>query len=154
MLMSRIDGEIVIAAPVEQVFDLVADECNEPRYNPRIVRAEKTSKGPVGRGSTFVAEPKGMGSRGAMTVEVVDYRRPERLATSIRSSYMEVDGTLTFDPLDDGTRMNWSWDMRLRGASRILSPLLWAIGPRWERRNWVDLKHFMERGGRAEAAQP
>lgn len=152
--MSRIDGEVVIAAPAEHVFDMVADERNEPRYNARIARAEKTSEGPVGRGSTFVAEPKGMGARGAMTVEVVDYQRPERLATSIRSTYMDVDGTLTFDPVDGGTRMRWSWDMHLRGPSRVLTPLLWAIGPRWERRNWVDLKHFMERGGRAESAQP
>ena len=152
--MSRIDGEITIAAPVEQVFDLVADERNEPRYNPRIVRAEKTSEGPVGRGSRFLAEPRGMGSPGAMTVEIVDYQRPERLATSIRSPYMDADGTLTFDPVDGGTRLHWCWDMHLRGVSRFLSPLLWAIGPRWERRNWVDLKHFMERGGRAETVQP
>ncbi len=29
--MARIEGEIVIAAPIEQVFDTVADERNEPR---------------------------------------------------------------------------------------------------------------------------
>lgn len=152
--MSHIDGEVVIAAPVEQVFDVVADERNEPRYNTRIAWAEKTSAGPVGRGSTFVAEPRGMGPRGAMTVEVVDYDRPERLATSVRSTYMVVDGTLTFAPVEGGTRMHWSWNMHLRGPSRVLTPLMWAIGPRWERRNWVGLKHFMEAGGRAESTQP
>lgn len=142
--MARIDGEIVIAAPVEQVFDLVADERNEPRYNPRIVQAQKTSQGPVGRGARFTAQPKGMGARGAMTIEVVDYDRPSRLVTSIRSPYMDADGTLTFAPVEDGTRMRWSWDMRLRGAARVLSPLLRAIGPRWEYRNWAGLKQFME----------
>lgn len=152
--MARINGEIVIAAPVEQVFDVVADERNEPGYNPRIARAEKTSEGPVGRGSTFVAVPKGMGQRGAMTVEVVEFERPERLTTAIRSSYMDVDGRLTFAPVDGGTRMRWAWDLRLRGAARVLTPLLWAVGPRWERRNWVDLKRFLERGGGGEAAQP
>ena len=45
--MARIDGEIVIAVPAEQVFDMVADERNEPRYNPRIARAEKTSPVPA-----------------------------------------------------------------------------------------------------------
>lgn len=45
--MPRIDGEIVIAAPVEQVLDMVADERNEPRYNPRIARAEKASPVPT-----------------------------------------------------------------------------------------------------------
>jgi Polyketide cyclase / dehydrase and lipid transport len=72
MEMARIDGEIVIAAPLEQVFDTVADERNEPRYNPRIVRAEKTSEGPVGSGARFIAEPKGMGTKWVMTVPAVD----------------------------------------------------------------------------------
>ena len=84
--MARIDGEIIIAAPVEQVFDTVADERNEPRYNPRIARVQKTSPGPVGRGTRFSAQPKGMGARGVMTIQLVDYDRPRRLATSIRSS--------------------------------------------------------------------
>ena len=63
MAVTHISGEVTIDAPVEEVFDLVADERNEPRYNPRIVHAEKLSEGPVGRGSRFVAKPKGMGSR-------------------------------------------------------------------------------------------
>jgi hypothetical protein len=129
---------------VEQVFDMVADERNEPRYNPRIVRAQRTSQGPVGRGTRFTAQPKGMGTRGVMTIDVLDYDRPGRLATSIRSSSMDADGTMTFAQVEGGTRMRWSWEIRLRGAARVLSPLLRAIGPRWEYRNWAGLKQFME----------
>ena len=153
--VARIEGEIVIAAPIELVFDIVADERNEPRYNPRIIRAQKTSQGPVGRGARFIAEPRGMGDRGVMTVQVVDYDRPRRLATSVRSSYMDVDGTLTFALAGaGGTRMRWSWDMRLRGAMRVLSPLIRVIGPRWEYRNWAGLKTYAEsaRGGAAGAS--
>lgn len=142
--MARIDGEIIIAAPVEQVFDTVADERNEPRYNPRITRAQKTSPGPVGRGTRFTAQPRGMGAKGVMTIQLTDYDRPRRLATSIRSSYMNVDGTLAFARADGGTRMRWSWDMRLRGAMWALSPLIRALGPRWEYRNWAGLKQFLE----------
>ena len=39
-MRARIDGEMMIAAPMGQVFDMVADERNELRYNPGIVRAE------------------------------------------------------------------------------------------------------------------
>jgi carbon monoxide dehydrogenase subunit G len=151
MQMAHINGEITIAAPAEQVFDMIADERNEPRYNPRIARAEKTSQGPVGPGTRFTAQPGGMGAAGVMTVEIVGYDRPRRLVTSIRSSYLDVDGTLTFDQADGGTRMRWSWDMRLRGAMRALSPVVRAIGPRWEHRNWAGLKQFMESGREAQA---
>lgn len=142
--MAHISGEVTIDAPVEEVFDMVADERNEPLYNPRIGRAEKVSDGPVGTGARFVAEPKGMGARGEMTLEVVEYDRPHRLHNVVRSSYMQVDGTLTFEEVDGMTRLTWDWDMGLVGPMRVLSPVLALVGPAWERRNWVGLKQFME----------
>ncbi len=144
--MTHIAGEVTIAAPVEEVFDLVADERNEPRYNPRIVHAEKVGDGPIGVGSRFVAKPKGMGAKGAMTLQVVDYDRPHRLESSIRSSYMTVDGTLSFTEVDGGTRLRWDWEMDLVGPMRVLAPVLALVGPSWERRNWVGLKEYMESG--------
>lgn len=142
--VARMTGEVTINAPVEVVFDMVADERNEPRYNPRIVRAEKLTEGSIGAGSRFLAQPKNMGPRGQMAVTIVEYDRPHRLRNAITSSYMQVDGTLTFADTDGGTRLRWDWDMRMSGPTRILSPLLALIGPGWERRNWVDLKHYME----------
>ena len=107
--MARIAGSITIDAPVEEVFDLVADERNEPKYNPRILRAEKVTEGPVGKGSRFVAEPKSMGAKGAMTMDVLEYERPHRLHNVIRSSYLQVEGTLTFAEVAEGTRLSWDW---------------------------------------------
>jgi hypothetical protein len=151
--MTRIAGEVVIEAPVEEVFDLVADERNEPSYNPRIVRAEKVGDTPVGPGARYVVEPRGMGRRGEMTVETVEYDRPRRLRTVVVSSYLAVDGVLAFTPVEGGTRLGWDWDMRLVGPVRLLSPVLRLVGPRWERRNWVGLKEHLEsRGARPGAA--
>lgn len=143
----RIRGEVTIDAPVEEVFDMVADERNEPAYNPRMARAEKVSAGPVGRGTRFVAEPRGAGRRGEMTVELLEYDRPRRLHSSIRSSYLEVDGVVSFAVVDGGTRLRWDWDLGLVGPLRLLTPLLRLVGPRWERRNWIDLKRHLERRG-------
>jgi len=47
-----------------------------------------------------------------------------------------------------GTRLCWDWDMTLLGPLRALAPALRLVGPRWERRNWVGLKRFLEAGGR------
>ena len=80
--MARISGEVTIDAPVR--CDVVADERNEPRYNRRIVRAEKVSGGPVGEVARFVAEPKSMGAKGAMTLEVLAYDRPHRTTCCAR----------------------------------------------------------------------
>ncbi len=142
--MTRITGEVLIDAPVEEVFDLVADERNEPLYNPRILRAEKVGDDPVGQGSRFVAEPSGMGTAGEMALEILEYDRPRRLHNVVDSSYLHVDGTLTFDEVPEGTRLRWDWDMSLVGPWRVLGPVLRLVGPRWERRNWVDLKRHVE----------
>jgi hypothetical protein len=142
--MAHISGEVVIDAAITEVFDTVADERNEPRYNPRIVRTEMLTEEPVGAGSRFVAEPKGMGARGQMALEIVEYQRPHRLHNVIRSSYLQVDGTLTFAETEDGTRLRWDWVMRLVGPMRVLTPVLMLVGPRWERRNWIDLKKYLE----------
>jgi hypothetical protein len=146
--MARIAGEIISDAPVDEVFDLVADERNEPRYNPRIVRVEKVNEGPVGAGARFVAEAKNMGSQGRMELEILEYDRPHRLHHVARSSYMHLDGTLTFREASRGTALAWDWDMHLIGPMRLLSVVLVLIGPTWERRNWVGLKDFMESGRR------
>jgi uncharacterized protein YndB with AHSA1/START domain len=121
-------GEVTIAAPVEEVFDMVADERNEPMYNPRIVRANKVSGGPVGAGARFVADPKSMGAKGKMTLTILEYDRPHRLHNGVRSSYMEGDGTLTFEEVEAGTRLRWDWNMALVGPSRLLSPVFAVTG--------------------------
>jgi hypothetical protein len=89
-----------------------------------------------------------MGAKGAMTLEVVEYERPRRLHNIVRSSYMQVDGTLTFEEVDGGTRLRWDWDMGMVGLMRVLSPVLAVVGPDWERRNWLGLKQYMESGRR------
>jgi len=144
--MNHIVGEIIIDASAETVFDIVADERNEPRYNPRIVRADKVGEAPVGAGARFVVAPRGMGPGRTMITSIVAYDRPHRLHTVVRSSYMRVDGTLTFDDVGGGTRLRWDWNMELVGPMRMLSPVLAVIGPAWERRNWVGLKRYVECG--------
>ena len=142
--MTRIRGEVFIAAPVEEVFDLVADDRNEPRYNPRIAFVRKLGGEPVGAGARFVAEPSGTGKRGEMVLTIREYDRPFLLHNVVESSYMRVDGTLTFEEVGGGTRLAWDWDTRLVGPMRLLTPLLGLVGPSWERRNWVALKDYLE----------
>ena len=71
--MAHINGEIIIKRPVEEVFDFVADERNEPRYNPRMLRAEKLTPGPVGLGSRYHAVMQSRPRPVEMTIECTSY---------------------------------------------------------------------------------
>jgi Polyketide cyclase / dehydrase and lipid transport len=149
--VAHIEGEILIGRPVEEVFDFVADERNEPRFNARMARAELLSPEPIGVGSLFLAESRMMGRTVEITVEFTVFERPRLLGS--RSSSISrgrqgrpllTEGSLTFEPVPEGTRMCWSWDVETRGVLRLLSPLVARMGRRQEQTIWANLKQLLE----------
>ena len=142
--MARIEGEIVVSRPVDVVFDYVADQRNEPQYNPRMVRADKVTPGPVGQGTRFRSAVRSMGRDADMLIEFTGYDRPARLASTTTMRQAVTTGALTFEPVPAGTRMRWSWQLEPRGFLKLMTPLVARMGDRQEQENWTNLKHFLE----------
>jgi hypothetical protein len=142
--MARIEGEIMINRPLEEVFDFVADERNEPRFNPGMLRAELLTPGRVGLGSRFRAEMRTRPRPVVMTTEFTGYERPRRLALRGHLSAMEIRGALTFDPVPGGTRLRWSWDVQPRGLLKLAAPMVARIGARQEEAIWTNVKRLLE----------
>ena len=142
--MTHVDGQIIIHRPVDEVFDFVADERNEPRYNPQMRYAEQTSAGPIGVGTTFRAESTSRGRPVMMTIAFTEYQRPRRLTSATHLSTMDIQGTLTFDPVPEGTRMRWSWNLQPQGMLKLMTPVIALIGRRQERTIWTGLKRYLE----------
>ena len=148
--MAHITGHVRIAAPVEQVFDTVADSRNEPSFNPAMTSVELLTPPPIGRGTRFRAR---MGRAGTqMLVELTEFDRPHRLGSRTTSSMMETSGTLTFATEGTGTVMGWDWQVRPKGWMRLLAPLLGPLGGRMERRIWTGLKSQVENNRAARSA--
>ena len=100
--MAHITGHIRIAAPLEQVFDAVADSRNGPSFNPAMTDVELLTPLPIGLGTRFLAH---MGKEGMeMLVELTEYERPHRLGSRTTSKLMETSGALTLTSEGDGTR--------------------------------------------------
>lgn len=142
--MARVDGEIFIVRPVGVVFDYVADQSNEPQYNPRMVRAEKLTPGPAGKGTRFRSAVASTGRTAEMLIEFTGYDRPTRLASATTMQQAEISYTLTFQPAASGTRMRWSGQMRPKGAVKLLGPPIAWMGRRQEQRIWASLKQHLE----------
>lgn len=142
--MVTIEGSTTIARPVEDVFDFVADERNEPRYNPQMTGVEKLTPGPIGKGTQWSATVDSRGRPLEMVLEVTDYDRPSRLVSTTTMAAAHIQGSLTFEPGPAGTVMRWSWDLRPKGAFRLLAPLFAAQGRRQEAAIWAGLKRVME----------
>jgi hypothetical protein len=140
----HIAGEIVIARPPEVAFDFVADERNEPRFNPRMTSVDKLSDGEIGLGTQFRAEVLSGGKPRSMVIEYVNFERPHRLGSRTIMSGMVILGELTFEGVGDTTRMRWAWNMQPTGALRLLKPLVVLMGRRQEREIWTSLKRCLE----------
>jgi carbon monoxide dehydrogenase subunit G len=148
--MAHITGHIRIAAPVEQVFDTVADSRNEPSFNPAMTGVELLTPPPIGLGTRFRAR---MGKAGmAMLVELTEFDRPRRLGSRTTSSMMQTSGTLTFAAEGEDTIMCWDWQVRPKGWLRMLGPLSGPLGGRMERKIWTGLTHQLEDSARARPA--
>jgi len=119
--LAHIEGETIIGRSPEVVFDFVADERNEPKYNPHMIWAELISGGEIGIGSQLREATQSMGRALEMTIEWTEYERPSRLGSTTRMQSADIHGALTFASLAEGTRMHWSWDVESRCAFKLLT---------------------------------
>jgi hypothetical protein len=142
--MAWVHGEIVIGRPAAEVFDYVADQSNEPEYNPRMRWAEKVTAGPVGEGTRFRSGVCAGRHMTPMLIECTRYQRPKLLATRTKIKQADISYVLRFDPAAGGTRMSWSGRVRPKGALRLLGPTITWRGNRQERRTWASLKARLE----------
>lgn len=150
--MAKIEGEILIDRPAEEVFDFVADSRNEPQYNPAMAGVELLTPLPIGAGTQFRAR---MGRAGTpMLVELTEFHRPHLLGSRTTSSMMDTSGALTFAADGDGTAMSWDWQVRPKGWMRMLGPMFGPLGGRMERRIWTRMKRHLENATARPVTQP
>ena len=143
----KIDFDIPIDRPAHEVFAVIGDARNMPRWASEFESVEKTSEGPVGKGSTF----KGKFNRGDKeTPFEFEQFEPDRVvgwhAPAIRRGpgAIESTGTLTLEPRDGGVVLHAAWRPKLHGSYRIMSPILrWAI-KRERGRDLQKLKELVE----------
>ena len=79
-----------------------------------------------------------------MRIELTGYDRPAWLAERTTMRQADIDGTLTFEPVPDGTRMHWSWHARPKGPSKLLAPVINWMGKHQERTVWAAMKRYLE----------
>lgn len=142
--MSRVRGSVDIARPVDVVFDVVADQRNEPSYNPTMTAATKVTDGPIGVGTRFEAVVLTRGRPQRVTVDYTGFERPHRIDSHSTIAGASVDGHVQCDPSPAGTRFSWDWTVTLTGPARFAGPLVGLIGRRRERTIWTGLKNHLE----------
>lgn len=122
----------MIAAPRDRVWDLVSDPHHLPRWWPKTVRVEDVTQVGSGRRSrwtTVLGTERGRGVR-------ADYRCTTAAAGERYAWEQDIEGTpferilrharleIVLTDKDGGTRVRLTSQERLRGLSRLGSPMM------------------------------
>lgn len=119
--MARYEQSIVIARPVADVFAYMDDIGREREWQPQLVEAEQTPRGPtaVGTRKRYVSEF--MGKRLENTY-VVTLCEPGRriVAETTEDSVLEARSDLRWESVDSGTRVTMALEGTPSGALRFV----------------------------------
>ena len=125
--MPKVSKTVVIPRPPEEVFDYLADFATTEEWDPGIVKATRTSEGPIGVGSTFDLVSDFRGREIPVTYEITEYDRPGRFVivgnndrfTGIDEIVVSADG--------DGSRVDYTADFRMKGFAKLFEPFLGGV---------------------------
>jgi uncharacterized protein YndB with AHSA1/START domain len=140
----RVHQSFEIARPPEVVFAFITDPDRLGQWQTSIVEIRRERREPPAPGERFREVHAGLGRRLESTVEVVEYDAPRRFALRIVDGPLPLDGAWTLTPSAGGTRVEFAGDGRLRGARRLLEPLVNALVRRQFRAHHERLRRALE----------
>jgi hypothetical protein len=118
------DASIVIRQPVERAFTFVATGFfeNYPRWERKVIALEQTSPGPIRVGTTGRQVRKAAGRTTAANFKITEYEPNQKFAFEQTSKPLSKSLFL-FEPVPEGTRLTFTFELHLTGFSRWIERL-------------------------------
>jgi len=143
--MTRIEKSIEINAPVEKVFEFVADWENVSKYFMGISDFKPTTEKTRGDGARFSFKAKILGVEQEMEEEVSNFVENEGWTMTSVTDFESKDHW-AFEPLDDQTKVTYTLEYELLGTlQKVLDALL--VKRQWEtniEKSLQNLKRLLE----------
>ncbi|HEY1455901.1 MAG TPA: SRPBCC family protein [Candidatus Dormibacteraeota bacterium] len=147
--MAKLREEVVIDAPVERVWAVVAEDVKHaPAWSSNLARAEKLDEGPPGKGTRYRYELKLPGGHKAtLEVEQDTWNKPKKCAGRFVGGPLKGTWAYTYTQRKDGaTRLVYEMDYQMGGLLRFAGGVL---GPQYAagiHKNMESLKAYVESG--------
>jgi uncharacterized protein YndB with AHSA1/START domain len=140
---------IEIARPPEDVFAYLDQLERHGEWQPQIVSSKIETDGPVGVG-TRVREIRNVGGREQdLSYEVTEHDPPRRTAFRGIAGAIRPEGTVTVEPIGDGSHSRVSLDFNLTGHGlfgQLMAPLARMQAKKTVAENQEELKAKLEAG--------
>ena len=139
----KFTNTVVIGRPTADVFAYLAELENIPRWNYAISETRKAGDGPVGVGARYVQQ-RTLPAPAQEEFEVVEFEAGRRLALDGRLGPFASRAAYVLEPVDGGTSLTNTMELRPSGLLRVAAPLAVAPIKAAVARNLVVLKEILE----------
>jgi uncharacterized protein YndB with AHSA1/START domain len=147
--MATLVAEIIINRPVEEVFAAATQFDSHPQWRGGLLKAQVTSPGELGVGSTYTYDMQIMGRPVKTTGEVLAYDPPRTYAWEATSGPFPLSGSVTCTPVESGTRLVETVDATPGGFFKLAEPLLLKQRREQMAADLQNLKQLLENGKNA-----
>ena len=142
--MARAEVSTTIQRPVEDVFAVISDLENNPKWTSGVLDAKQTSPGPIGVGTTARTTSKFLGRRIENEMEVTEYEPDRRFSWRSRSGPFPFQGSVTLEQIGRGTRVAVTFEADPGGFFKLAEPLIVSVARRQFQSDLDNLKDLME----------
>jgi len=142
--MATFDVSTTIKRPVEDVFAVLSNVENNPKWSSAALESEQTSVGPVGVGTTARFVGKFLGRRIESESEVTEFEPNRKYSWQSKSGPFPIKASTTFEQIEGGTRVNTTAEAEPGGFFKLAEPLMMSMGKRQFQNDLDNLKDLME----------
>jgi uncharacterized membrane protein len=143
MSQMKLETSTVINCPVKEVFAVVSNHENYPKWDSSVIEVKKTSSGPIGLGTTWRSVSKRLGKRTESEWEIIEYELHRKI-TRQRKQGIRERVQLTFESVGSGTRFAEIIEAEPGGFFKLVVPVLLPLVKREHEATLANLKERME----------
>lgn len=143
--MPAVEESVVVALPLEVVFDFLSKFENLAFYDPFVTASGQVGDGPVGLGTRGWGINNYMGQRSDWIVAYTEFDPPRRMVSSSVEGKPDLTVTFSLQPVDGGTRVTEQIEVRsgMGFLDKVPAPLVSFVLARSLRRNLKNLAKWL-----------
>lgn len=142
--MIKIENNILINQPIEDVFAFMTNVENLPKWAALVLEAKQSSAGPLSVGTTQTQVAEFLGRRIETSLEVTEYEPNKKLSTKTTSGPLPMEIQYIFEPVAEGTRVVIKGNINAGGLFKLAEPIVGRMLKRQTEADFANLKDLLE----------
>lgn len=122
--MAKVEVSVVINRPIEEVFAFAANIENNAQWQSGVLKAQVTSEGPIGVGTTYRYVTQLLGRRIEADGEIIEYEPNKKYSFESTSGPFPIEGGLTCEAAEGGTKVTQVVEADIGGFFKMAEPLV------------------------------